>query len=283
MSWSWDGVSAWLRHADLYPCPPAWRIDPITLVDSGFFYILRGQGWVEFAGRRLAARPGDLFLNQRGQQFCAGHDPGRPLTVYSSAFRLLGAGGMDAYPQVALPYRLTIPPEARRPLEERWQILVNDVHAGPHEPGGSLAARGSLLRLAAEVLRLAAALPPAARTGHASAPPGADTRAGRVIAYIDARLAERLSLARLAAVAEVSPVHFAKIFRRQTGMTPMSAVRQRRLERAKVLLATGDASIEEIARQVGFPDPFHFSRLFRRLLGQSPSSYRQAFVDPFRG
>ncbi len=283
MSWSWDGVSAWLRHADLYPCLPSWKILPITLVDAGFFYILRGSGWVELAGVRLLAQPGDLFLNRRGLTFSAGHDPAQPFTVYSTAFRLVGPGGMDGYPRLPLPYRLSVPASAQRPLEERWQLLVHDVHDGPSEPGGTLAARGSLLRLAAEVLRLAALLPASAQAGRGAAAPGADTRAARVIAHIDAHLDERLSLTLLAGVAEVSRVHLAKLFRQQTGSSPMAAVRQRRLERAKALLASSDTSIEEIARQVGFPDPFHFSRLFRQVVGQSPSAYRQAFVDPFRG
>jgi AraC family transcriptional regulator, arabinose operon regulatory protein len=276
----WDGVSATIHHADLYPCRPDWSIPANVLNYDGLFYLLKGSGWVEQDGERLEALPGDLFISRRGQKLAAGHDPKRPITVYSTGFSLSGAGKMDAFRALILPQRLRLPVTVRRELERCWQALVTDV--SDRTSAGSLAARGSLLRLVAETLRLCETLPAEHKHGIERRPPGEETRAAQILAYIDAHLKQRMTLAALARVAHLSPVYFTKLFRRHTGQPPMGYVRKRRIDLAKSHLASSDDTIERIAAQVGIPDPFHFSRIFRREVGETPSAYRARFKNPFR-
>lgn len=62
----------------------------------------------------------------------------------------------------------------------------------------------------------------------------------RTTAYIKDHLEQELSLATLAAVGETSPAHFARLFKRATGLAPHQYVIVRRIEQAKHLLAETD-------------------------------------------
>jgi AraC-like DNA-binding protein len=276
----WDHLSATVHHADLYPCRPEWKIPQSETSFDGLFYVFKGVGWVEQEGERLEGLPGDLFISRRGQKIAAGHDPARPVTVYSTGFSLNGAGHLDAFRVLILPRRLRLPLNSRRELERCFQTLVAD--ARDDSTAGALAMRGSILRLVAETLRLCESLSADCKSGVESRPPGDETRAAEVLAYIDVNLQQRLTLPALAKVAHLSPVYFTKLFRRSTGQSPMGYVRKRRVDMAKSLLAAGDDTVERIAARVGFPDPFHFSRIFRREVGETPSAYRARFKNPFR-
>lgn len=95
----------------------------------------------------------------------------------------------------------------------------------------------------------------------------------RVVAHIDARLAERIQLAQLAKVAALSRFHFARLFRRSTGLSPMQFVACQRVRRAQWHLDQGEACIADLAVALGFFDQSHFTRTFRRVVGISPSRY----------
>lgn len=276
---AWEGVTLELRFADLFPCKPEWRIDPYLVQHAGLFYIWKGQGWLEHEGERLEAQPGDLFFTRPGLHVSAGHDPQRPVTVLSTGFILRARGGLDPLRQLALPRRLRLPPAERKAFAALFVELTGEFqHA---DPTAQLAARGLALRLLAEALRLTERLPATARAGELRARPGEGARVSAVLEYIDAHLDQPLQLRQLAKAAHLSPVYFAGLFRRETGLPPMEFIRRRRMERARSLLAAGDASIETVAAAVGFADPFHFSRAFRRATGMPPSAYRAALKNPF--
>ena len=96
----------------------------------------------------------------------------------------------------------------------------------------------------------------------------------RVSTYIEEHLAADLSLAELAAVAYLSPYHFARLFKASTGVAPHQYVIGRRIERAKLLLSTTNWSLAVIAHAVGFAHESHLALHFKRLTGLLPSSYR---------
>lgn len=71
---------------------------------------------------------------------------------------------------------------------------------------------------------------------------------------------------------------FSRRFRAATGQTPLDYVQAMRIEEAKQMLETGDASLDEIAASVGYEDPSSFRKLFRRKAGLSPAAYRRKFA-----
>ena len=98
----------------------------------------------------------------------------------------------------------------------------------------------------------------------------------RVTAYIDANLHRGLQLAELSAVVHMSPFHFARLFKRSTGVSPHRFLVRRRIDQARARLATETLAIAAVARSVGFPAPSHFANTFRRLTGMTPTEYRMA-------
>jgi AraC family transcriptional regulator len=105
-----------------------------------------------------------------------------------------------------------------------------------------------------------------------------DDRVRDALAYLEAHLREPLSLAAVARHAGVSRDHLPRLFRRDTGRTPMKILRVMRLELAERLLSTTSLSVKEVAARVGAPgpDPSHFMRNFRPFNGLSPGQYGKA-------
>jgi len=64
----------------------------------------------------------------------------------------------------------------------------------------------------------------------------------RVSTYIEEHLAEDLSLSEIAAVAYLSPYHFARLFKASTGSAPHQYVIGRRIERAKLFVNNGSCA-----------------------------------------
>lgn len=81
-------------------------------------------------------------------------------------------------------------------------------------------------------------------------------------------------LDRLAAIADLSPFHFLRVFRRVFGETPHDMTRRCRLEHARALLADGVMSVAEVASSIGMRNRCAFSRLFREWFGVPPSAVR---------
>ena len=101
-------------------------------------------------------------------------------------------------------------------------------------------------------------------------------RVRRVAQYIRENLRRELRLAELSAVVHMSPYHFARLFKRSTGVPPHRFLVRHRIDEACALLAARKVPIAEIARSVGFRTPSHFTTTFRRVTGMTPSAYRNS-------
>lgn len=87
-------------------------------------------------------------------------------------------------------------------------------------------------------------------------------------------LRKTLSLPEVAAQVGLSVAHFSRAFKISTGQAPHAWLQERRLDRARSLLAR-DVSLAEIAMACGYADQSHFSRLFKRATGIGPGAYRR--------
>lgn len=99
-------------------------------------------------------------------------------------------------------------------------------------------------------------------------------RLRRVVDYIEAHLADDISLRDLAVQAGLSTHHFGEAFKASTGTSPHRYLVERRIRRAKELLLGAEQSIAEIAISVGFASHSHFTDNFRKLTGTTPSRFR---------
>ena len=101
-------------------------------------------------------------------------------------------------------------------------------------------------------------------------------RLRRALDYMQANLSENLSLAQLAAVAELSPSHFVRAFRLATGEPPHRYLIRLRMEQARHLLEHTRLPVIEIGLRCGFEQTTHFATAFRKTTGLSPRAYRTA-------
>jgi AraC family transcriptional regulator len=85
-----------------------------------------------------------------------------------------------------------------------------------------------------------------------------------------ANLDHAISLKKVAEAAHISPSHLLRIFKRATGSPLHQFLIRLRVNRARELLLTGNASIADVAAEVGFADQSHLTRHFKRLLGTTP-------------
>jgi AraC family transcriptional regulator len=97
-----------------------------------------------------------------------------------------------------------------------------------------------------------------------------------VIAFVEANLAQPLTVPALARMAGVSHNHLTRLFHAETGLTVIAYIRQRRLTRARHLLVASTLSIPAVAASVGIPDLQAFNKSCRRELGASPRAVRNA-------
>lgn len=102
-------------------------------------------------------------------------------------------------------------------------------------------------------------------------------RLRRATEWLEAHMAEDARLADLAAAVGLSERHLCTAFRASTGRPPHRWLLERRVERAKALLAAGPARpVTEVALACGFASSAHFATVFRKIAGQTPSAWRDS-------
>ncbi|MBB1248952.1 MULTISPECIES: helix-turn-helix domain-containing protein [unclassified Rhizobium] len=94
--------------------------------------------------------------------------------------------------------------------------------------------------------------------------------------YIDAHLAEDVSLDRLAGLVRLSRFHFSRSFKSAFGVSPVKFVTGRRLAKAKLLLAGPRLGLSEVAAAVGFGSVQQFIKVFREDTRMTPGEYRRS-------
>ncbi|PZQ38370.1 MAG: AraC family transcriptional regulator, partial [Phenylobacterium zucineum] len=149
--------------------------------------------------------------------------------------------------------RLTGPAARRAALRLTRSLLARDAE--------TLSLEGLSLELAAQ------ALTPASDGD--KRPPWLD----RAETYLADAFDQPISVADLAEIAGVHPVHLARGYRRWLGAAPGDRLRARRLERAADLLMRGRDPIGEIALASGFCDQSHLNRQFLKAYGVTPGEF----------
>ena len=97
-----------------------------------------------------------------------------------------------------------------------------------------------------------------------------------VLKHARQNLRNALSVEELAEVAHLSPRQFSRLFHSETGQTPARAVENLRVEEARILVESGEHSIDEIASHAGFGDRDRMRRAFMRAFGQPPQSFKRS-------
>lgn len=98
--------------------------------------------------------------------------------------------------------------------------------------------------------------------------------ARRLREFIADCYADKIALAELARLAQLSAFHVNRIFSTEYGLPPHAFQTQVRIAQAKRLLRAG-LPIVEVAAQTGFADQSHLTRHFKRLVLLTPGQYQR--------
>jgi len=237
----------------------------IAVVRSGVFGVRTDK-------RTQLLSTGFLLLGNAGQSYEASHDHGvgDVCLVFDFPSGVIDelAGSLRSGAGTRRPFAVNVlPPHPR--VDALRRLVEEEVSFG--QGTGRLEELG--LSLAAQVLRMSGS---GTLRSSSKAP---DTRHGRdhivaAMAHIEQSASAELRLSELAATAGLSPFHFLRLFKRETGITPHRFLVQTRIRRAVQLLRETSRPVTTIAFEVGFGDLSNFINAFRREVGVSPRSYR---------
>jgi AraC-like DNA-binding protein len=94
------------------------------------------------------------------------------------------------------------------------------------------------------------------------------------LAFIDNNLGEPIDVKSVAAAANLSEFYFNRLFREFCQTSVYQFLLERRLDRARQLLASGEQPISAIAQECGFSSQSHLTHTFGQKYGVTPAQYR---------
>lgn len=99
-----------------------------------------------------------------------------------------------------------------------------------------------------------------------------------VLDYIDLHYAEEISLQTLAGLLNVTPEYFCHLFKKTTGVRPISYVNQVRINKSKELLLDNvQHEMKDIAHQVGFESASYYGAMFKKMERLTPGAFRRSY------
>lgn len=105
---------------------------------------------------------------------------------------------------------------------------------------------------------------------------GNDPRLSKVVRYMQANYPAKLTRDELAAMINLHPGYFDRVFRAAYGVPPMTMLRDLRLREVRKRLIETDATVDSIAIQCGLTDAAHLSRVFRAQFQLAPGQFRSS-------
>lgn len=216
--------------------------------------------------RRASTRPGTVTI------IPAGH-----------AARWDIEGGIAVSHVYLPPARLCRAEDGARPWELLDRVAVQDAtlagllaviaaEAHARDASARLMVERALEMVALQLGRQHVAAPSAMGSARGGLAPGP---LRRVTDFMQARLAEPVTLDELAALAGLSRFHFCTAFHRSMGVPPHAWLRALRMREARQLLLHSRLSVLEVALSVGYDSPSAFAKAFRATEGMSPAALRR--------
>ncbi|MBA3381469.1 MAG: helix-turn-helix transcriptional regulator [Actinobacteria bacterium] len=261
LAYAWGGTATY---------EPGATFGPRLLEDFELVWILAGHASYIVDRRELDAPPGTILLGRPGFREAYRWDPER-VTRHAFVHFAVHELPDDWSPIATWPIsRLMAPGDAVRPLFRRVLDEWCDGTRRRARPTRAVARMVEAL--------LDSFLSPAPTTELEVRPAAVSRVLDWLSCSLDNEPARPVSLPELAAAGAVTPKHLCRLFAASVGRSPMETVRLMRLERALVLLARSNLSVQEVGRLSGFSSPNHFSRCFRSVYGSPPLAVRRAVL-----
>ena len=228
-----------------------------------FALCMGGSGWFRVGDHEEILRPNEAMLLPRNVHHIYGASDSDPWTLHWVHF----VGSSGDYFMRQLPkdtYKLPVDSEAVQQMSQLFRESYA-AFASAFVLERMIYAAQALHHLLAMLFFNNRAFSPALQNSLRSI----DT----TLAYLQQNIHMALTLAEMAEHAQMSKSHFSRLFREQTGYSPIDYFIHLKMQHACMLLTTS-IHIREIAAQLGYDDPYYFSHSFKKVVGVSPAKYR---------
>lgn len=228
-------------------------------------YTRSGTGTLQYKNKEYTLAPNSLFFidcmeyqyyrsaSPANWEILWAHLNGQSIRAYYDRF----AGHGE--PVLTVPDEASVPSLLQRLIElHRYKSVRNE-----------LLASTCIIELLTEIVLLSLSLEPEQNN------PPDYIRAS--IQQFEKQYNEKNSLTELAKQFGINKYHFAKEFKKHTGMSPGEYVINVRITRAKELLKYSDLSVGEIAERIGIEYVSHFINLFKVRTGLTPLAFRKSW------
>jgi len=236
-------------------------------------YVFSGRLVMWLDGTPLEGTKGDVFIVKPGVPHREESPPGSTCRLLCLATGFKGKGGRRRRFPLDLPDKVHL--GAGHLVEQNLLAIANEAY---HRREGYAAAISShTIRIFIEIAREAQNVTmPRLDIG--------EIRRRRLARdarrFIEENYSAPLSLAEIAQHFFMSPYHFARVFKRTSGISPMAYLARVRMDNAKRLLLDPQRPVKAVAAEVGYDDPHYFCKVFTRHEGVSPTAYRRRHLPP---
>ena len=232
------------------------------------FYLMMlcvgGEGELRCGSRRYAIRSGDLMFCHAGQEISYESSEQKPWSLYWVHFDLKEGSGIRKLlngPRLSPENPVTVC-ENRTELEELYEKLLGFQDILADEVQVNLWQSYFLCLLCKGIGQIGGLRE--RRNPHVE----------QALEFLEQHFTEKMELETVGRAVNLSKYHLSRLFRQEMGISLGRYIEQRRIEYAKVLLASSSLSVGEIGERVGFGSSMYFSNVFRKTEGISPRGYR---------
>ncbi len=245
--------------------------------DTGEFelhYFVSGSGQFVIDTTVYGIRRSQVFLCMPGQRHAIIPAAGEiPLTFYAILFEYDRVHDFSGFRLEQLPDNVAFPLTLKLSMRMSFERLKSRYTSG--DPFTRLAVEHELAALVCDMIAFATPASELKRPGKRDMKASYVRQAEELMRR---ELVETPDLPTLAARLGISKEYLIKIFKAETGFTPMSWLRNVKHEAAIHYLNNTKLSMKEIAACLGYSSQYHFSRNFKEESGQSPTEYRVRYL-----
>ena len=240
-------------------------------------YILSGKARYYIEGKEYLLQPGDLLVGNPGLvhrfELREGEKP--PVEVYIG---LSNFHFQDMPPQsLILPDGapvLQCKAELKQDLNQLVQTMISETKI--QQSGQYFMIKAYMVQMLVLILRQIYGEEKQENHGFVFESRSKGYVVKRIIAYMNENYASHISLDQIAANMYLSPVYISKIFKEETGESPIRYLIKIRLEKAKEILEKENCgSVRNVSLAVGYEDVYYFSKLFKKYYGIAPVYYKR--------
>lgn len=245
-----------------------YRVRPQGIDQHILIYNVEGMGWTEIGDKKYAIKPGDFFLVPTGTYNRYAADVKNPWSIYWLHFKGPVADAfVSTYFKNSGSFCGTAPYNQDR--LKLFEEMYNYLERGYGHDNLSYINMVLLHFLSSFLFSDSFS-----KAASKETPPDIVNRS---ILFMQENMSRMLNLNDLAVDSNVSITHFAFLFKKKTGFSPIEYFNHLKIQKACQYLQFTDMRIKEIAYQLGIEDPYYFSRLFTKVMSISPKDYRNKF------